>query len=90
MTDLTFKVILVGRPGVGKTAIVRRFTRHWFQAEEMPTIGVDVGVRVVEADGTRIQVEIIIIGCFSFIFVHVYLNILFLLFSELQFSTISD
>ncbi|KAJ0397095.1 hypothetical protein P43SY_007983 [Pythium insidiosum] len=38
----TFKIALVGGSAVGKTSIVRRWTRRSFSSQYSPTIGVDV------------------------------------------------
>ena len=52
-----FKVILVGNAGVGKTAMVRRFTRGFFPFQEAPTIGVDMNVKTVVVDGEKVKVS---------------------------------
>ena len=51
-----FKVILVGNAGVGKTAMIRRFTRGFFPFQEAPTIGVDMNVKTVLVDGEKVKV----------------------------------
>ena len=53
-----FKVILVGNAGVGKTAMVRRFTKGFFPFKEAPTIGVDMSVKTVEVDGEKVKVKV--------------------------------
>eukprot|EP00794_Sanderia_malayensis_P007329 gene7329-8149_t len=53
-----FKVILVGDAGVGKTAMVRRFTKGFFPFQEAPTIGVDMSVKTVQVDGEKIKFKI--------------------------------
>ncbi|KAL0481980.1 Ras-related protein Rab [Acrasis kona] len=40
-SDITFKIIVVGEVGVGKTSLVRRITRDVFNSVYKPTIGVD-------------------------------------------------
>eukprot|EP01079_Euglenida_sp_SAG-EU17-18_P007312 gene7312-6884_t len=39
--DDLFKVLVVGEPGVGKTALIRRYVHNIFQANTKTTIGVD-------------------------------------------------
>lgn len=56
MADFVFKVIVVGQSGVGKTAIVQRYVQKHFQGNEHPTIGVDIGVKLLEIEGYRVQV----------------------------------
>lgn len=53
-----FKVILVGDAGVGKTAMVRRFTKGFFPFQEAPTIGVDMSVKTVVVDGEKVKFKI--------------------------------
>lgn len=62
MADHTFKVILVGQSGVGKTAIVRRYIKKRFVDKEQPTIGVDIGVKLVNIDGVKVKVCLV---CFT-------------------------
>ena len=57
MKDFVFKVIVVGQSGVGKTAIVKRYVQKFFLQNEHPTIGVDIGVKVLEVEGHTIQVR---------------------------------
>lgn len=52
-----FKIILVGDAGVGKTAMVRRFTKGFFPFQEAPTIGVDMSVKTVTIDGEKVKVS---------------------------------
>lgn len=56
MADFVFKIIVVGQAGVGKTSIVRRFIRKSFPENDRPTIGVDIGIKLIEIDGVKIQV----------------------------------
>jgi len=58
MADYTFKVIVIGQAGVGKTAIVRRFIRKVFPENQRPTIGIDIGIKLLEIDGKKIQLKI--------------------------------
>ena len=56
MGEFVFKVIIVGQSGVGKTAIVQRYVQNYFLENEHPTIGVDIGVKVLDVEGNRVQV----------------------------------
>ena len=56
MADHTFKVIVVGQSGVGKTAIVRRYIRKRFVDKDQPTIGVDIGVKLINIDDVKVKV----------------------------------
>lgn len=57
MVDYAFKVIVVGQAGVGKTAIVRRFIKKYFPEGEHPTIGVDIGVKMINVGDKKVQVK---------------------------------
>lgn len=46
--ELRFKIVLVGDGGVGKTSIVRRYTKDQFFDEYDPTISVDFDVKKFE------------------------------------------
>ncbi len=43
----TFKIIIVGNPGVGKTSLVYRFTEGRLPAEYKPTLGVNILTKVM-------------------------------------------
>ncbi|XP_057313939.1 ras-related protein Rab-30-like [Hydractinia symbiolongicarpus] len=58
MADFVFKIIVVGQAGVGKTSIVRRFIRKSFPENDRPTIGVDIGIKLIEINGVKIQLKI--------------------------------
>ena len=56
MVDFVFKVIVVGQSGVGKTAIVQRYVQKQFQEFDHATIGVDIGMKMLDIEGYSIQV----------------------------------
>ncbi len=43
----TFKVVIVGNPGVGKTSLVYRFAEGHLPAEYRPTLGVNILAKVI-------------------------------------------
>lgn len=51
-----FKIILIGDANVGKTCLVKRFTKGFFTPTQGPTIGVDFTIRTVEVDGEKVKV----------------------------------
>ena len=54
----TFKVIVVGDLGVGKTALIKRYVKDQFSAFYKGTIGVDCASRVVNYQkNVRIKVQ---------------------------------
>jgi len=60
-----FKIILIGDANVGKTCLVKRFTKGFFAPSQGPTIGVDFTIRTVEVDGEKVKVGL----TFSFYFI---------------------
>jgi small GTP-binding protein len=48
----TFKIVVVGNPGVGKTSLVYRFTEGRVPAEYRPTIGVNILTKVMYLNAT--------------------------------------
>ena len=60
--DYTFKIILLGEPGVEKTALAHRFCFDLFNPPQKPTIGVDFYVKNTELQGKKIKLQIWDIG----------------------------
>lgn len=56
--DTTFKILLLGDSGVGKTCLIFRFTEDVFSDSYISTIGIDCRSRVVELDGRRVRLQI--------------------------------
>ena len=54
----TFKIIVIGQPGVGKTSLVRRFTKTNFDDKYNPTIGVEFDTKEVEIGGLSYQLQL--------------------------------
>ncbi|CAN8067553.1 unnamed protein product [Agarophyton chilense] len=55
--DETFKILLVGDSGVGKSSILLRFTDDVFEPMQ-PTIGVDFKVKAFNVDNRRVKMTI--------------------------------
>lgn len=55
--DHLIKVILVGDSGVGKSALVRRFSKKRFESSLTPTIGVDFEIVHVNVDGQDVKMQ---------------------------------
>ncbi|KAJ3078246.1 Ras- protein Rab-18-B, partial [Quaeritorhiza haematococci] len=56
----TFKLLLIGDSGTGKSSLLLRFTDDmWLQPDEVSaTIGVDFKVKIVEVDGQKYKLTI--------------------------------
>jgi len=56
--DYLVKTILVGDSGVGKSCLLKRFTRNEFADHHLSTIGVDFGVKTIDLDGKVAKLQI--------------------------------
>ncbi|KAL8046786.1 hypothetical protein ABFS82_08G201300 [Erythranthe guttata] len=55
--DYLFKYIIIGDTGVGKSCLLTQFTNERFQPVHDLTIGVELGVKVVEIDNKKIRLQ---------------------------------
>ena len=55
--DETFKLILIGSAGVGKSSILLRATTNKFSDEHNATIGVEFGSLLVRIDGKLVRLQ---------------------------------
>ncbi|CAN3365060.1 GTP-binding protein Ypt1p [Diutina catenulata] len=56
--DYLFKLLLIGDSGVGKSALLLRFSDDTYTPDYISTIGVDFKIRTVELDGKTIKLQI--------------------------------
>ncbi|RXG54954.1 Ras-related protein Rab-32 [Armadillidium vulgare] len=57
--ELQFKVLVVGEYGVGKTAVIRRYTEGQFSLNYKVTIGVDFAVKTFDWDSkTKLNIQL--------------------------------
>jgi small GTP-binding protein len=54
----TFKFIVIGSSGVGKTAILKRLIDDVFSGESQTTIGVEFMATLIQVDGVTIKLQI--------------------------------
>ena len=54
----SFKVVVVGSSGVGKTAIVRQLIEGNYREEGQPTIGVEFKIYSLQADDEIVKLQI--------------------------------
>ncbi len=54
----TFKIIVVGNSGVGKTSLIRRFVSDEFTQNKQVTLGLDFLSKVISIEGTDVIVQI--------------------------------
>jgi small GTP-binding protein len=58
VTPLSFKFIIIGSSGVGKTAILKRLVDNTFCPESQSTIGVEFDSLVLEIDEQQVKLQI--------------------------------
>jgi small GTP-binding protein len=52
--EIVKKIIIIGDPNVGKTSLIRKFVSFKFQAQYIPTVGVDISKQPVDiVDGDK-------------------------------------
>uniref|UniRef100_A0A1L8DV53 small monomeric GTPase n=1 Tax=Nyssomyia neivai TaxID=330878 RepID=A0A1L8DV53_9DIPT len=54
----TFKILIIGESGVGKSSLMLRFVEDNFDADQSITIGVDFKTKVVNIDGVSVKLAI--------------------------------
>lgn len=53
----SFRVLVIGDPGVGKTSLIKRFTKGYFCENNSSTVGVDVGARILDIQGDSVKLH---------------------------------
>eukprot|EP00112_Aurelia_sp_Birch-Aquarium-sp1_P026481 Seg940.12 transcript_id=Seg940.12/GoldUCD/mRNA.D3Y31 product="Ras-related protein RABE1a" protein_id=Seg940.12/GoldUCD/D3Y31 len=56
--DVTFKMLVLGDSGVGKTCLIRRFTDNDFTDNFLSTIGIDSKAKIVPLSGMKVRLQI--------------------------------
>ena len=60
--DYTFKIVLLGEPGVEKTTLAQKFCLDLFDPSERLAIGVDFYVKTIKLNGKTIKLQIWDVG----------------------------
>jgi small GTP-binding protein len=58
MYDATFKIIIFGDAGCGKTTLTQRFLTNLFKSDQTMTIGVDFEVKSLSVDEQKVKLQI--------------------------------
>jgi small GTP-binding protein len=58
MYDATFKIIIFGDAGCGKTTLTQRFLTNLFVSDQTMTIGVDFEVKSLSVDSQKVKLQI--------------------------------
>lgn len=56
--DATYKVVIFGDAGTGKTTLTHRFLTNLFKSDSTMTIGVDFEVKSLEVEDKRVKLQI--------------------------------
>ena len=56
--DYSFKILLIGDMGVGKTSLILRFTDNTFNPHPVSTIGMDYKSKTINIDKSKVQLKI--------------------------------
>lgn len=56
--DVTYKILLLGDSGVGKTSIIRSLTGSQFSHNMLTTVGIDFVKVTFDVDGARVRLQI--------------------------------
>ncbi|WXG39958.1 MAG: Rab family GTPase [Candidatus Freyarchaeum deiterrae] len=60
--EYTFKIVLVGEPGVGKTSIIRRYIQGIFEEKYRATVGTRIFTKELDVDDRHVTLSIFEIG----------------------------
>ncbi len=60
--DLIFKVIVVGDPSIGKTSLIRKFVKHQFEQDYIPTVGVSISKQplTIKVGSKEIKIDLMV------------------------------
>lgn len=56
--DYIFKYVILGDSAVGKTNIMLRFTEDDYKPTNLPTIGVDFKIKMIDTKGKRVKLQL--------------------------------
>lgn len=56
--EFSFKILLVGNLGVGKSSLLLRYAEGSFQEGFLPTVGVDFKIRTVQHAGKDLLLQL--------------------------------
>lgn len=58
MSAKSFKIIVIGDSGVGKTSLIKKFTKNKFSPNYLTTIGVEFESKELIIDEQKVQLQI--------------------------------
>ena len=60
--EITYKVIVIGDPAIGKTSLIRKYVKHQFEKDYIPTVGVSISKEPItlKIGGKSIQINLLL------------------------------
>ena len=56
--ESSFRIVIYGDSDVGKTCLLNRYVKGYFEEYPLLTIGVDFGTKIIQVDGLKIKMQI--------------------------------
>jgi len=56
--DLKFKIIVVGESRVGKTSLIKRYTKDQFGGVYLTTVGIDFQDKIIEIEDKKVKLQV--------------------------------
>jgi len=57
-SDCTFRIVLLGNLGVGKSSLISRFTDNVFDEDQLSTVAVDYKLKQIQVDNTFMRIQV--------------------------------
>lgn len=61
--EITYKVIIIGDPAIGKTSLIKKYVTHQFEKDYIPTVGVSISKQPVTLeieDGKTVKINLLL------------------------------
>ena len=60
--EITYKIILIGDPAIGKTSLIRKYVKHQFEKDYIPTVGVSISKEPLELEinGNKVKINLLL------------------------------
>ena len=60
--EITYKVIIIGDPAIGKTSLIKKYVTHQFEKDYIPTVGVSISKQPVllDVDGKKVKINLLL------------------------------
>ena len=56
--DVKYKIMVIGESKVGKTSLIKRYTKDEFGGVFLTTVGVDFQDKIIEIDGKKVRLQV--------------------------------